>query len=329
MRLTHLSIQNSLICVSRFNWGKNNIDNELKVTYSLKITLILITGLKNINKTHVTLIIREVDMINTHATTWEIPEGIREITQNDIRETIPLGTTRVIIPAGLTSIGSRAFRNCTGLTQIHLPEGVTSIGDGAFNGCTGLTQMILPDQFCTDAEKVRLGIPEAVRCIKYSEIVQFMKEDLNIEIEGAYPTNKQALLYRLSSDKTFHPDELKGLKDCLFNDVMKAIKYRYSQQVEVDIPGLNGLFGRPRIDQAVEVDQLIKLNFAQILSAIPEDLTSTLLSYMTVKDVMKYSQCKRGGSGLLSQSLFQPQEAGGNGAEQVSDMTASGTGSRP
>ena len=50
---------------------------------------------------------------------------------------------------------------------------------------------------------------------------------------------------------------------------------------------------------------------------------------MTVKDVMKYSQCKRGGSGLLSQSLFQPQEAGGNGAEQVSDMTASGTGSRP
>ena len=61
---------------------------------------------------------------------------------------------------------------------------------------------------------------------------------------------------------------------------------------------------------------------------MPEDLTSTLLSNMTVKDVMNCCQCKRGGSGLSSQSLFQPQEVDGNGAEQVADMT-SGTGSRP
>ena len=62
---------------------------------------------------------------------------------------------------------------------------------------------------------------------------------------------------------------------------------------------------------------------------MPEDLTSTLLLYMTVKDVMNCYQCKRGGSGLLSQSLFKPQEAGGNGAEQVADITAPGAGPRP
>ena len=78
---------------------------------------------------------------------------------------------------------------------------------------------------------------------------------------------------------------------------MKAIQSRYTTLgAEVDIPGLNGLFGRPRIDQAVA-----KLNLAQTVSAaMPEDLTSTLLSYMTVKDVMNCCQCKRGGSGLSS-----------------------------
>jgi hypothetical protein len=157
-----------------------------------------------------------------------------------------------------------------------------------------------------------------------------MREDLNIEIEGAYPTNKQALLYRLSSDKTFHPDELKGLKDCSFNDVMKAIKYRYTtlgaELGADDVRGLmNGLFGASRIDQTVEIGQLINHDFAEIVSlGADRYLPSMLLSYITVKDVMKHSQCKRGRSGLLSQSLFQPQEAGGNGAEQVSDMTAPG-----
>ena len=217
------------------------------------------------------------------------------------------------------SIGNDAFGACGGLTQINIPAGLTSIGNDAFWECTGLTQMILPNQFCADAEKVRLDIPTTVRCIGYGEIQKFINEDLNIK--GAYPIIKQALLYRLSSDRTFHPDELKGLKDCSFNDVMKAIQSRYTTLgAEGDIPGLNGLFGRPRIDQAVA-----KLNLKQI----PEDLTSTLLSYMTVKDVMKYSQRKRGGSGLLSQSLFQPQKAGGHGAEQASDMTVPGKEPRP
>ena len=40
---------------------------------------------------------------------------------------MPWGTTRVIIPEGVTSIRDEAFAGCTGLTQINLPEGVTSI----------------------------------------------------------------------------------------------------------------------------------------------------------------------------------------------------------
>lgn len=43
--------------------------------------------------------------------------------------------TDYIIPSDVTSIGSFAFWNCTGLTSINIPQGVTSIGSNAFSGC--------------------------------------------------------------------------------------------------------------------------------------------------------------------------------------------------
>ena len=51
----------------------------------------------------------------------------------------------LIIPDSVTSIGSSAFYNCTGLTSIVIPDSVTSIGEGAFRNCTGLTSIVIPD----------------------------------------------------------------------------------------------------------------------------------------------------------------------------------------
>ncbi|MBR6414004.1 MAG: leucine-rich repeat domain-containing protein, partial [Oscillospiraceae bacterium] len=51
----------------------------------------------------------------------------------------------VVLPAGLTIIGSCAFQGCTGLTQLTFPAGLTIIGYDAFAGCPGLTQLTLPD----------------------------------------------------------------------------------------------------------------------------------------------------------------------------------------
>ena len=47
----------------------------------------------------------------------------------------------VIIPDSVTSIGGRAFYNCTSLTSITIPDSVTSIGEYAFSSCTGLTSI--------------------------------------------------------------------------------------------------------------------------------------------------------------------------------------------
>ena len=50
-----------------------------------------------------------------------------------------------IIGDGVTSIGSYAFRSCSGLTKVTIPSSVTTIGKQAFANCTGLTKVIVPD----------------------------------------------------------------------------------------------------------------------------------------------------------------------------------------
>ena len=51
----------------------------------------------------------------------------------------------VIIGDGVTSIGTFAFYNCSGLTSVIIGDGVTSIGSNAFSGCRGLTSVTIPD----------------------------------------------------------------------------------------------------------------------------------------------------------------------------------------
>ena len=51
----------------------------------------------------------------------------------------------VVVPDGVTSIGSNAFYKCSDLTSITIPDSVTSIGDASFCGCSGLASITIPN----------------------------------------------------------------------------------------------------------------------------------------------------------------------------------------
>ena len=57
---------------------------------------------------------------------------------------------KLVIPDGVTEIGSRAFEDCKSLLSVEIPASVTSIedgryGSGAFSGCTNLTSVTIGD----------------------------------------------------------------------------------------------------------------------------------------------------------------------------------------
>ena len=55
------------------------------------------------------------------------------------------GLTSIIIPNSVTSIKTSALTGCSGLTSVSIPNSVTSIETSAFNGCSGLTSVIIPN----------------------------------------------------------------------------------------------------------------------------------------------------------------------------------------
>ena len=64
--------------------------------------------------------------------------------------------TSVVIPEGVSTVGSRAFCGCGELESIVIAKSVTSIGSGAFRDCTSLTTVYYAGS-ATDWEAVNIG----------------------------------------------------------------------------------------------------------------------------------------------------------------------------
>ncbi len=68
-----------------------------------------------------------------------IEEGVTSIGSNAFSN--ETGMVSVTIPSSIISIGDYAFKGCTGLTSVSIPSGVMGIGNQAFMGCTSLTDI--------------------------------------------------------------------------------------------------------------------------------------------------------------------------------------------
>ena len=93
-----------------------------------------------------------------------IPDGVTSIGDRAFSECTRL--TSVIIPEGVTNIGEYAFSKCAGLKSITIPESVTSIDAWAFSECTGLTSITIPESVtsigthhCERSEQHHCGLP--------------------------------------------------------------------------------------------------------------------------------------------------------------------------
>ena len=92
----------------------------------------------NIGKT-VQLINKEGDEIKDYV----VPEGVTSIGSSAFRNCT--GLSSVTIPNSVTSIGGESFYNCSGLTSVTIGNSVTSIGNSAFYNCSGLTSVHISD----------------------------------------------------------------------------------------------------------------------------------------------------------------------------------------
>ena len=90
----------------------------------------------------------------------------------------------VVIPEGVTEIGSWAFSGCSSLTSVTIPKGVTIIGDCAFSNCSGLTSVTIPDSVVNIGERAfdirtRLLIRDISRLcpdLRRNKAIQFLSE---------------------------------------------------------------------------------------------------------------------------------------------------------
>ena len=68
-----------------------------------------------------------------------VPDGVSEIGTDVFRGNDDI--TSVVLPSSVTVIHDFAFRSCNNLVTVNFPEGITTIGISCFQDCTSLEEV--------------------------------------------------------------------------------------------------------------------------------------------------------------------------------------------
>lgn len=87
----------------------------------------------------------------------------------------------VVIPSEIygvpvTSIGTSAFEDCTGLTSVTIPDSVTSIGYDAFYDCTGLKKIAIYNPICKISGSDVISDTATIYCYENSTASEYAKK---------------------------------------------------------------------------------------------------------------------------------------------------------
>ena len=100
---------------------------------------------------------------NENLEAYVIPASVTSIGLRAFQDCSSL--SNIVIPDSVTSIGYCAFSNCSSLSNIAIPNSVTSIGDSAFSGCRSLSNIVIPNSVTS------IGIWAFHNCSSLSNIV--------------------------------------------------------------------------------------------------------------------------------------------------------------
>ena len=143
-----------------------------------------------------------------------------------------LNVKKVVIEDGVTSIGERAFSNCSSLTNITIPNSVTSIGKYAFSYCSILTSITIPDSvtsigkyafhYCSNLTSIT--IPNSVTSIG-NDAFSYCKSLTSITIPDNVTSIGEAAFGNCSSLTTISLSCKSTLKKSDFGDKADLVSY--------------------------------------------------------------------------------------------------------
>ena len=153
-----------------------------------------------------------------------IAEGVTSIGGKAFLDCTSL--TSVTIPDSVTSIGKQAFMYCTSLTGVTIPDSVTSIGSSAFSYCKSLTSVTIPNSVTSIGGQTFMGctsltsvtIPDSVTSIG-KQAFMYCTSLTGVTIPNSVTSIGEYAFYNCSSlTSVAIPDSVTSIGDDAFSN---------------------------------------------------------------------------------------------------------------